>query len=77
MQRHNLSVFSLLCGAVFAAVAIALLATDGRFTSYNVQWATLGIAASGVVGIGLVAAAARRIAAERRLENQSGFAADE
>ena len=77
MQRHNLSVFSLLCGGIFAAGAIVLFATDGRFTSYNLHWTTVGIVASGVIGVGLIAAAARRIATERRIESESGFAADE
>ena len=77
MQRHNLSVFSLFSGAVAIAIGIVLLSTDGRFASYDFHWATVGIVAAGVVGVLLVVVAGRRITSERRLENESGFAADE
>ena len=77
MQRHNLSLFSLFTGAVFAAIAITLLVTDGRFTSYGVRWATIGIVAAGVFGVLLIAVAVKVITAERRVESESGFAADE
>ena len=77
MQRHNLSLFSLLSGTVAIAVGIVLLATDGHFSSYNFHWATVAIVAAGVVGVLLVVVAGRRITAERRMENESGFAPDE
>ena len=77
MQRHNLSVFSLFSGAVAVGLGIVLLSTDGRFSSYNFHWATLSIVAAGVVGVLLSTVAGRRIAAERRVDGESGFTADE
>ncbi|MDQ1725466.1 MAG: hypothetical protein QOG52_2494 [Frankiaceae bacterium] len=77
MQRHNLSPFSLVAGVLFAGIAIAVLATDGRFSSYDLHWGTVGIAAAGVVGLLLIVVATRRITSERRIESETGFAADE
>ena len=77
MQRHNLSVFSLFSGAATIALGIVLLSTDGRFSSYDFHWVTVGLVAAGAVGVLLVVAAGRRITAERRIQTESGFAADE
>ena len=77
MQRHELSVFSLLAGVVFAAIATLFVVTDGRLFAYNVHWGSVAIAGAGLLGVALVTAATRRIAHERRLEAASGFAVDE
>jgi hypothetical protein len=66
MRRHELSVLSLVGAVVFGGLAVALLATDGRFGSVNVPWAVIWSVAAGVAGVAIVAAAATAIARERR-----------
>jgi hypothetical protein len=66
MRRHEISFVSLLSAIVFGALAVALLATDGRFGSVDVPWAVIWSVVAGVAGVAIVAAAATAIARERR-----------
>ena len=68
MRRHELSLFSLVSGIAFAAIAVALLLTDGRFFAYDMHWSGVGVLVAGAVGLLLVVAATSRIAKERREE---------
>ncbi len=77
MRRHEISLFSLLSGLVFGTVAVALIATDGHFTSYDVHWGLIGALAAGGVGIALVAGAVLAIVRERRIAGESGLRPDE
>jgi c-di-GMP-binding flagellar brake protein YcgR len=77
VRRHEFSVFSLLAGVVFGTVAIVLLATDGRFTSYDISWGWIAALAGGGLGIALVAGAVLAIARERRIDGAGGFSPDE
>ncbi|MCU1676702.1 MAG: hypothetical protein JWM93_1460 [Frankiales bacterium] len=68
MRRHELSVMSLLSGLVFGTVAIVLLSTDGRLSSYDMHWELIWAVSAGLVGALLVAVAVRAIVHERRGE---------
>jgi hypothetical protein len=69
-----LSVFSLLAAVLFGAVAIALIATDGRFTSYDINWGLIGALAGGALGVALIAGASLSILRERRSDEAAPFA---